>query len=288
MQTVAKRYFRVLALLSLSGALLFGGDDVTAKDGAWQQAYKVRARLITGGTADADVATRLAFVQLELEPGWKTYWSHPGEAGGIPPEFLWQGSSNLKTAKVLYPAPDRMAEDLGDTIGYKRSVIFPLRLTPEDVDSPINLHVDLRFGICKDICVPSEAKFDITVPARDSQSLPSEFLAALDAVPRESASLRPNDPMLQSVNAAQKEGDVWRIGLTTKHQSEATDADLFLEAPAGLFVPVPKRATQVQDIGRRAYEITLSDSEYQALKGKALKATVVDGFGASQSEFVLR
>ncbi len=30
--------------------------------------------------------TRMAAVQLDLEPGWKTYWRAPGDAG-IPPSF---------------------------------------------------------------------------------------------------------------------------------------------------------------------------------------------------------
>ena len=288
LKSAGQRKAHVLALIALISGLLVAGDPITANDGAWQQAYKVRARLITGNVPDVEPAVRLAFLQLELEPGWKTYWRHPGEAGGIPPEFSLQGSSNLETTSVLYPAPVRMSEDLGDTIGYKKSVIFPLRLTPSDATQPINLHVDLKFGICKDICVPSEAKFNLTVPSRATQSLPSEFLAALNAVPRDAESLRPKDPILQSVNAPKKDGDHWRIRFTAKHRSGATDADLFLEAPLGLFIPVPKRSGQVTGPTRKAYEITLSDGEYQALKGKALQATVVDGFGASQSEFVLR
>jgi len=290
MQSTRTRCVYFLTMLAVMGGLVFAEDHVNAKEGAWQQAYKVRARLITGSTdADRTSATRLAFVQLELEPGWKTYWRHPGEAGGIPPEFVLQESSNLKAATVLYPAPIRMSEDLGDTIGYKKSVIFPIRLTPSKLTEPINLHVDMKFGICKDICVPSEAKFTLTVPERATQSLPAKFMSALDAVPREQNSLRPKDPILQSVNAPQKDGDVWRIVLSAKHESEAKKADLFLEAPAGLFIPVPKpKAAGPLAPLRSIYEITLSDDEYQALKDKSLQATVVDEYGASQAEFVLR
>lgn len=288
MQKKIRHVLHTLALIALAGGSVFSVDPLAATEGAWQQSYKVRARLIAGGLDGEDAKTRLAFVQLQLEPGWKTYWRHPGEAGGIPPEFSWQGSSNLSAADVLYPAPQRMSEDLGDTIGYKDGVIFPLRLTPENTAEPIDLRVGLRFGICKDICVPSEAKFNAIVAARASQSLPSQFTSALDSVPREGGSLRPQDPMLQTVNAPKKTGEMWRIVFTTKHQSGATDADLFLEAPAGKFVPVPKRMREVTDPVRRAFEITLSEDEYQALKGKPMKATVVDGLGASQSQFVLR
>ncbi len=294
----SRRIFQILALVLFVGVAILGADSVNsevgvnegakdgAKDGAWQQAYKVRTRMIVGPNEE-DRATRLAFVQLELEPGWKTYWRHPGEAGGIPPEFSWDGSSNLNGATVQYPAPHRMTEEIGDTIGYKKSVIFPVRLTANDPGKPIGLQLALRFGICKDICVPTEAKFYTTVPMHASQSLPIEFRAALDTVPRAQLDLRPQDPMLQTVKAAKREGKNWRIGFATKHQNGAREADLFLEAPGGLFIPLPKKTPAVAG-PMKSFEITLSESEYQDLRGKPLQATVVDSLGASEAEFVVR
>lgn len=257
------------------------------ESGSWQYAYKVRARMISGPSED-DSAARLAFVQLELEPGWKTYWRHPGDAGGIPPEFSFEGSENLKRATVLYPAPHRMVEEIGDTVGYKARVIFPLRVIPEDSSKSLALRLSLRYGICKDICVPTESKFQTTISPVADQSLAPDFQAALDSVPRRQPFLRTQDPKLNSVSAPKKKNGNWTIGFLTQHHRNARNGDLFLEAPAGLFVPLPKSVSDAADASSLDFEISLSENEYKELKGKSLRATVVDSLGASETEFVLR
>ena len=263
------------------------GHPLGARDGQWVEAYKVRSRLLAGHTVNGVANAPVAFVQIEMAPGWKTYWRHPGEAGGIPPEFSWQGSTNVASADVLYPAPMRLKDPIGDTVGYKDGVMFPVRLKAADPAKPIGLKLTLRFGICKEICVPSEANLSVEVPPLASQSLLPDAMRALQSVPRAQADLLPKDPMLQAVHAPKKNGDSWVVGFTTKHAQAAKEADLFLEAPPGLFVPLPKRTNDAS--GKlTAFQITLSDSEYRSLQGQTLRATVVDPEGASHSEFVLR
>lgn len=262
-------------------------DRLVADELQWQEAYKVRTRVISGGVPSSDPKIRYAFVQIELEPGWKTYWRNPGEGGGIPPEFNWQGSKNLADAVVLFPAPRRLADPVGDTIGYQSGVTFPIRLTAQNAADAIGLDLTLRFGICKDICVPSEAKFNATIPANGQASLPFDARSVLESVPREMANLKQNDPVLVSVSKAENKGADWTIGLTTKHTAKARELDLFLEAPGGVFIPIPKRVADQPGSGA-VFEIVVSDGEYQALRDKAVQATVVDSLGASQSEFILR
>ena len=62
--------------------------------------------------------------------GWKTYWRMPGDAG-IPPQFDWSGSQNVKSVEVLWPAPQRFIDSGGETVGYKDRVVFPLRIVPD-------------------------------------------------------------------------------------------------------------------------------------------------------------
>ena len=95
-------------------------------------------RLVSGGSAESahDVVVspegaRLAFVEIMLEPGWKTYWRTPGDAGGLPPAFDWSKSTNLAQAEVLYPAPRRFTDRSGHTIGYEGGLVLPVVLTPE-------------------------------------------------------------------------------------------------------------------------------------------------------------
>ena len=115
----------------------------------------------------ADGSRLLAFVEIELAQGWKTYWRTPGDAGGLPPSFDWSKSSNLASAKVLYPAPMRLTDKSGDTIGYKEHVIFPVEIKAQGRSEADRAQARLcNIGICKDICVPVDAKLEVEIAPR--------------------------------------------------------------------------------------------------------------------------
>src|SRR5712671_1811022 len=93
------------------------------------------ARLINGETQNGKWRVGL---DLTLDQGWKTYWRMPGDAG-VPPQFDWAGSNNVRSVTVLWPAPTRFADDGGETVGYKNRVVFPLDVIAEDAGMPIAL-----------------------------------------------------------------------------------------------------------------------------------------------------
>jgi len=109
--------------------------------------------------AEYDSATKsyTGGLEIELDHGWKTYWRLPGDAG-IPPQFDWSKSKNLKSVEVLWPAPHRFQDKGGETIGYKDRVVFPLRIVPENPDQPVELNLSLFFGVCQDICIPGNGE----------------------------------------------------------------------------------------------------------------------------------
>src|SRR5690348_2776775 len=64
-------------------AAIFVATPVFAADSsAWDRDARGGIRLIAGNSA-ADGAIR-AGVELNLAPGWKTYWRYPGDSG-VPP-----------------------------------------------------------------------------------------------------------------------------------------------------------------------------------------------------------
>ena len=59
---------------------------------------------------------------------------------------------------MLYPAPHRFADASGTAIGYEDEVVFPVKITPERQGEPVELKLDLDYGLCKTLCIPSQAK----------------------------------------------------------------------------------------------------------------------------------
>lgn len=98
-----------------------------------------------------------AGILISVPEGAKTYWRMPGESG-VAPVFNWQGSQNLKSISVAFPAPRRFAGADGETVGYDRDVLLPLTITPMDAALPVEIKLKLDYGICRELCEPAHAE----------------------------------------------------------------------------------------------------------------------------------
>jgi DsbC/DsbD-like thiol-disulfide interchange protein len=248
----------------------------TGLESQWVDGHNSRARLISGGG--------IAGVELELPEGWKTYWRYPGEAGGVAPVFDWSQSTNLESAQVLYPAPKRFTDASGETIGYKGNVTFPVRLKPKDASKPIDLRVAFDYGVCKDICIPAQAELALTVPPDTDAS--EDLMNAMARVPAPPDARRETDPLVTGV-VTELTGDKPRIVVRAEVPAGG-HVDAFVDAPDGLYVPLPKK-TADDGKGAVTFEVDLSkDVDIAALKGKKLSATVVSDKGQSEVPFTLQ
>lgn len=270
-------------VVAIAGLTLLGAPTVYAAPGAaseWVEGHSSRARILNGGG-------NLAGVELQLPEGWKTYWRYPGEAGGVAPSFDWSKSTNLESAQVLYPAPKRFTNKSGDTIGYKGNVLFPVRLKPKDASKPIDVNLVFDYGVCKDICIPAQAELTLNVVPDAGGAASDVFADAIARVPAPPEERRETDPVLKRT-VVELSGAKPRVLLETQFPGGTEHADAFVEAPDGLYVPLPKK---VADNGKGAltFEIDLSkDADIAALKGKQLTATIVSDKGQSEATFPLQ
>ncbi|SMO76912.1 protein-disulfide reductase DsbD domain-containing protein [Paracoccus laeviglucosivorans] len=97
---------------------------------------------------------RMTALRLELEPGWKTYWRSPGDAG-VPPRFDWQGSQNMAQVTPHWPRPEAIESGGERTLGYHDQLVLPLEIAPATPGQPVDLQAKVDFGLCLDICVPA-------------------------------------------------------------------------------------------------------------------------------------
>ena len=114
-------------------------DDVSRWDGDARSAVRLVA-----GSRPADGGYLRAGVEVAAaSPGWHTYWRYPGDAG-VPPQFDFAQSENVKQIDVMWPAPQRLAEAGSTTIGYQLGVLFPLRVVPPDAARPVRTAAQAR------------------------------------------------------------------------------------------------------------------------------------------------
>jgi len=152
-------------LLAAAGLVAMGAHAAAASQDAsrWEGDVRSAARLIAGTRSPGSGGALRAGIEIRLKPGWHTYWRYPGDAG-VPPQFDFKGSQNVKQIEVLWPAPERLPEVGGLTvIGYERDVILPLRIVPQDSAKPVVLRLKLDYAVCEKLCVPAEARTELVL-----------------------------------------------------------------------------------------------------------------------------
>ncbi|MBT0958022.1 hypothetical protein IV417_11550 [Alphaproteobacteria bacterium KMM 3653] len=123
----------------------------------------IKAEVLTGW--QTRTGTHMAALRLTLMPGWKTYWRSPG-AAGIPPQFNWSGSGNLKALEVHWPAPEVFLTAGARTLGYSKQVVLPVEITPSQKGQTIRLRGEINLGVCEEICIPATVNVDAQIAGK--------------------------------------------------------------------------------------------------------------------------
>lgn len=249
----------------------------------WQKTQKSISRLIAGSLPMPSGPPRLIIgLEIHIERDWKTYWRHPGDAGGIPPHLDWSRSQNLKSVKVLYPTPKRISDPSGSLIGYKEHVVFPVEVEAADPSRPIRLALNAEFGICQKICNLAQARHALTIRTTKSFTMPPQLYQALEKVPRPERSLRSTDPRLIRVVAKLASAGPKLIFDTAYPNGTRKKIDLFVESLSGSHLPMARKVKS-DNTNTARFEIAIpSDIDPKSLVGRALRVTLVSAAGASE------
>ena len=252
-----------------------------ADDGAssWDGDQRGAVRLIAGERrGDGGAAVLRAGVEIRLAPGWKTYWRYPGDSG-VPPRFDFAGSQNLKSVTVRYPAPQRLTDEGGTSIGYKRGVVFPLEVMPQDPGKPVVLKLSLDYAVCEKLCIPAEGKAEQTLTGR--QGAQDAWLRGHEALVPKPANAGGQEGL--SIRAITREGK--RV---TVDVAAADAVDLFAEGPtADWALPVPT-AVSGAPAGQQRFTFDLDGLPPNARpEGATLRLTAVSGTRAIEVPYRL-
>lgn len=219
-------FFATSLFVAAAAALI--ADGAQAQASAWADIAPARLRLFV--TERTDEAVR-GGIEVELPPGWKTYWRTPGDAG-IPPRFDVAGSRNIKSLAVSYPYPERYFDGAFTSLVYSDHVILPFEAALEKSDAPTDLALTVELGICEKICIPARAEVTLSDVTGEVEQGANARIA----------------PFERSVPVpAHAEFGLQRIerrdgGLLIKAASGGRPVDdILVEAPASWGLPQPER-----------------------------------------------
>jgi DsbC/DsbD-like thiol-disulfide interchange protein len=223
----------------------------------WSPSAKSRARLV----ADAEGAG----LEIQLADGAITYWRDPGEAG-VPPTFDFTGSTNLASAQVDFPAPERIPEPDGSVaFGYRAGVVLPIRLKAADPGKPVRLVAKVDYAVCEKVCLPARAKAQIDWPRGTDAALATARAQVPQPVSADAlgAVATPTGPKS------------WRLCLT------AAPRELFVEAPEGAWIENKREADG------RCYGLTLQQAPDDLKPPYAVRLTVESADSATETRLTL-
>lgn len=147
-----------LPLFALTLALVSSPKLAQADVTNWETSEGGRMRVVS---KPADATGRIdAVLQIDLKPGWITYWREPGEAG-IPPKIKIDPASGATLTSLAFPVPKLIKNDEISDIGYDAPVSLPFTLQSQSGSDEDKAHLTAFIGVCLNICIPFEANFDI-------------------------------------------------------------------------------------------------------------------------------
>lgn len=280
-RTSGKVTFTALAFL----AWVFANPAV-GLESAWQGVPEGEVRLISAQTGIDEDGGVLLGLQFRIRQGWKTYWRYAGESGA-PPFFDWQGSQNLQSVAVRWPAPKRFSSFGFDSFGYGDSFVLPVEAVRQTPGRPLGLRVRIDFQICENICVPVGANLALTIPAVAAAGTRHQITIAAfqDRVPKSAASA----PFaLDGVALSEENGKATlRVAFDCRDTHRFANPDLMVEGPKmfGFGRPANKisRGGCRVDMRLPVY----ADAPLEELHGAALTLTLVDGGTAGEFTVIL-
>ena len=225
----------VVLLLVLACCLLprSAAADPLATD--WALGKQASVRLL----ADPDPAGGLRLgLQFRLQPGWKTYWRSPGDAG-LPATIDWSGSKNVAGFAIDWPAPMRYSLQGFETFGYEDALVLPIRARVVAAGTAVHIEALVDYLVCRQVCLPNEAHLTLDLPAGGTARPWRELLDSwARRVPVEAAPGQPQTGIAIAALAAGGMGKDGFLDVTVTAQPPLVAPDVMVE---GLEIGVPAR-----------------------------------------------
>ena len=104
---------------------------------------------------------------FRLEEGWHIYWQNPGDSGE-PPKVQWELPPGFVAGSIRWPQPIRLGSGSVVDYGYEGQVLLmaPIQRPSSRNATPLpNLSADVKYIVCRDVCIPEKAHLTLSGPA---------------------------------------------------------------------------------------------------------------------------
>src|SRR4051812_16526667 len=178
--TALSRIHRVAQILLAFGVLAAG---VAFADPGPVKRDHVIVELIAADKTVMPGSTVFAGLRMQHDSEWHTYWRNPGDSG-LPTKLTWTLPEGVTASDIEWPAPHRI--DIGELVnfGYEGEIVLPVKLEIPATAKPgakIPLAVKATWLICREECIPGEAKLEANVSVGNATEQDNRWTALFDA-----------------------------------------------------------------------------------------------------------
>lgn len=144
----------ILAFLALAGTT--GAAPVKTSH--------VEAELIATAKSVAPGSHFTVALKQKIVPGWHTYWRNPGDAGQAT-ALTWTLPTGWSAGDIQWPAPERFISGPLMNYVFSDEIYLPVSVqVPADATKGrVELKATADWLVCKDVCVPEQAKLTVAV-----------------------------------------------------------------------------------------------------------------------------
>ena len=227
--SLLRAWIRVLLALSLSNGLplLAAAAPGPVKKGA------VTAELVAH---DASIQPGRPFtvaLKLNHDATWHTYWINPGT--GYPTSLRWTLPEGFTAGEIIWPTPHVVQDTKGNVTGhgYEGETFLFVELTPpKDLapDTEVTLRAVADWLMCAEVCMPGDAKLELTLPVKAGPPAPNMSVARLF----NNAKADLPQPLAGWTVAATRDGATFTVRLTPAAGTTHRPSDLHLFDSAGV------------------------------------------------------
>jgi DsbC/DsbD-like thiol-disulfide interchange protein len=170
---------RVALVFGTCTAMLFLSPEVNAQATPPPESVSHAKVSLIAENASAPPGKPLwAGLLFQLDPGWHIYWQNPGDSGE-PPKVQWELPEGFRAGDIRWPVPIRLGSGSVIDYGYEGHVLLmvPIERSPGPRgDSASPIAADVKYVVCREICIPGKAHLTVSSPAgTDTASQASEW-----------------------------------------------------------------------------------------------------------------
>jgi DsbC/DsbD-like thiol-disulfide interchange protein len=266
-----------LFLTAIAGLLIASGD-ARAVSSDWTETEGGRIRLTALSPSDDGVIR--AILDVDLLPGWKTYWRDPGDSG-VPPSINFEGSTNIRQSRLDFPAPERIDDGYSIWAGYTYPVAFPVTLTQVSPGEMTIVEAQVFLGICKSICIPFQTSFSLAI---DPDRQPNSYEVRL--VERAHSDIpEPPGNGFEVVEASiSDQADALMFSIA--HPQADGEVELFLTGPSGWYFDIPEQVETANAIATIRVPI-IDAPEGDGLSGRSVRVLVKSADRSMETDLII-